>query len=111
MLLCFHMVFQTLTQTKNMIVFNAGRDSTEDRNWSCDLFVLQTFLAPMNQVFPAEDDVNKHVEDNCKKSLFWSILEREYLFTLWNKYFKYIIILQNKNNKKVLKSNENIESK
>ncbi|MEQ2256272.1 Unconventional myosin-VI [Ilyodon furcidens] len=25
----------------------------------------QTFLAPINQVFPAEDDVNKHVEDNC----------------------------------------------
>ncbi|XP_035242841.1 myosin VIb isoform X1 [Anguilla anguilla] len=25
----------------------------------------KTFLAPMNQVFPAEDDVNKHVEDNC----------------------------------------------
>uniref|UniRef100_A0A8B9L8C9 Unconventional myosin-VI n=1 Tax=Astyanax mexicanus TaxID=7994 RepID=A0A8B9L8C9_ASTMX len=23
------------------------------------------FLAPVNQVFPAEDDVNKHVEDNC----------------------------------------------
>uniref|UniRef100_A0A668U231 Unconventional myosin-VI n=1 Tax=Oreochromis aureus TaxID=47969 RepID=A0A668U231_OREAU len=23
------------------------------------------FLAPMNQVFPAEDDVNKHVDDNC----------------------------------------------
>lgn len=29
-------------------------------------FVLQTFLAPMSQVFPAEDDVNKHVDDNCK---------------------------------------------
>lgn len=28
-------------------------------------FVLQTFLAPMSQVFPAEDDVNKHVDDNC----------------------------------------------
>ncbi|CAG5866491.1 myosin VIb isoform 1-T1 [Menidia menidia] len=25
----------------------------------------KTFLAPMNQVFPAEDDVNKHVDDNC----------------------------------------------
>uniref|UniRef100_A0AAR2LAH3 Unconventional myosin-VI n=1 Tax=Pygocentrus nattereri TaxID=42514 RepID=A0AAR2LAH3_PYGNA len=25
----------------------------------------KTFLAPINQVFPAEDDVNKHVEDNC----------------------------------------------
>ncbi|XP_037603215.1 myosin VIb isoform X2 [Sebastes umbrosus] len=25
----------------------------------------KTFLAPMSQVFPAEDDVNKHVEDNC----------------------------------------------
>ncbi|XP_061602449.1 unconventional myosin-VI-like isoform X6 [Cololabis saira] len=25
----------------------------------------KTFLAPVNQVFPAEDDVNKHVEDNC----------------------------------------------
>lgn len=28
--------------------------------------VLQTFLAQINQVFPAEDDVNKHVEDNCE---------------------------------------------
>ncbi|XP_048841051.1 myosin VIa isoform X7 [Brienomyrus brachyistius] len=25
----------------------------------------KTFLAPINQVFPAEDDVNKQVEDNC----------------------------------------------
>ncbi|XP_034715114.1 myosin VIb isoform X3 [Etheostoma cragini] len=25
----------------------------------------KTFLAPMSQVFPAEDDVNKHVDDNC----------------------------------------------
>ncbi|KAJ8389356.1 hypothetical protein AAFF_G00120640 [Aldrovandia affinis] len=25
----------------------------------------KTFLAPVNQVFPAEDDVSKHVEDNC----------------------------------------------
>ncbi|XP_028251714.1 myosin VIb isoform X6 [Parambassis ranga] len=25
----------------------------------------KTFLAPMNQVYPAEDDVNKHVDDNC----------------------------------------------
>ncbi|XP_034078226.1 myosin VIb isoform X2 [Gymnodraco acuticeps] len=25
----------------------------------------KTFLAPMSQVFPAEEDVNKHVEDNC----------------------------------------------
>ncbi|XP_061700092.1 myosin VIb isoform X1 [Syngnathoides biaculeatus] len=25
----------------------------------------KTFLSPINQVFPAEDDVNKHVEDNC----------------------------------------------
>ncbi|XP_059898362.1 myosin VIa [Gadus macrocephalus] len=25
----------------------------------------KTFLAPVNQVFSAEDDVNKHVEDNC----------------------------------------------
>uniref|UniRef100_A0A8C6LXS6 Unconventional myosin-VI n=1 Tax=Nothobranchius furzeri TaxID=105023 RepID=A0A8C6LXS6_NOTFU len=25
----------------------------------------KTFLAQVNQVFPAEDDVNKHVEDNC----------------------------------------------
>ncbi|XP_054469621.1 myosin VIb [Anoplopoma fimbria] len=25
----------------------------------------KTFLALMNQVFPAEDDVNKHVDDNC----------------------------------------------
>ncbi|XP_073725723.1 unconventional myosin-VI [Misgurnus anguillicaudatus] len=25
----------------------------------------KTFLAPINQVFPAEEDVNKHVEDNC----------------------------------------------
>uniref|UniRef100_A0A3Q0R0Q3 Unconventional myosin-VI n=1 Tax=Amphilophus citrinellus TaxID=61819 RepID=A0A3Q0R0Q3_AMPCI len=25
----------------------------------------KTFLAPVSQVFPAEDDVNKHVEDNC----------------------------------------------
>ena len=34
------------------------------------LFVLlllpQTFLAPVSQVFPAEDDVNKHMEDNCE---------------------------------------------
>lgn len=28
--------------------------------------LLQTLLAPISQVFPAEDDVNKHVEDNCK---------------------------------------------
>ncbi|XP_035466404.2 unconventional myosin-VI isoform X1 [Scophthalmus maximus] len=26
---------------------------------------VQTFLAPMSQVFPAEDDVNKLVDDNC----------------------------------------------
>ncbi|XP_072554883.1 myosin VIb isoform X4 [Paramormyrops kingsleyae] len=25
----------------------------------------KTLLAPISQVFPAEDDVNKHVEDNC----------------------------------------------
>uniref|UniRef100_A0A8C6TVN2 Unconventional myosin-VI n=1 Tax=Neogobius melanostomus TaxID=47308 RepID=A0A8C6TVN2_9GOBI len=25
----------------------------------------KTFLAPMNQVYPAEEDVNKHVDDNC----------------------------------------------
>uniref|UniRef100_A0A673CMX7 Unconventional myosin-VI n=1 Tax=Sphaeramia orbicularis TaxID=375764 RepID=A0A673CMX7_9TELE len=25
----------------------------------------KTFLAPMSQVFPAEEDVNKHVDDNC----------------------------------------------
>eukprot|EP00064_Thunnus_orientalis_P010793 superscaffoldBa00001497_g10820 len=25
----------------------------------------KTFLSPMSQVFPAEDDVNKHVDDNC----------------------------------------------
>ncbi|XP_071394333.1 unconventional myosin-VI-like isoform X6 [Centroberyx affinis] len=25
----------------------------------------KTFLAAINQVFPAEDDINKHVEDNC----------------------------------------------
>ncbi|XP_051578522.1 unconventional myosin-VI isoform X2 [Myxocyprinus asiaticus] len=25
----------------------------------------KTFLTPINQVFPAEDDVNKHMEDNC----------------------------------------------
>uniref|UniRef100_H2MSB1 Unconventional myosin-VI n=1 Tax=Oryzias latipes TaxID=8090 RepID=H2MSB1_ORYLA len=25
----------------------------------------KTFLAPINQVFPAEDEVDKHVEDNC----------------------------------------------
>jgi len=30
------------------------------------ILTLQTFLAPISQVFPAEDDVNKHVEDNCK---------------------------------------------
>ncbi len=30
------------------------------------ILTLQTFLAPINQVFSAEDDVNKHVEDNCK---------------------------------------------
>uniref|UniRef100_A0A3P9QBM0 Unconventional myosin-VI n=1 Tax=Poecilia reticulata TaxID=8081 RepID=A0A3P9QBM0_POERE len=29
----------------------------------------KTFLAPMNQVFPAEDDVNKHVDDNCTSAL------------------------------------------
>lgn len=32
---------------------------------------LQTFLAPINQVFPAEDDVNKHVEDNCESVLYF----------------------------------------
>ncbi|KAL4649021.1 unconventional myosin-VI isoform X5 [Arapaima gigas] len=32
----------------------------------------KTFLAPINQVFPAEDDVNKHVEDNCKCSIFFT---------------------------------------
>ncbi|KAK3506666.1 hypothetical protein QTP70_013172 [Hemibagrus guttatus] len=26
---------------------------------------MWTFLAPVSQVFPAEDDTNKHVEDNC----------------------------------------------
>lgn len=31
--------------------------------------MFQTFLAPMSQVFPAEEDVNKHVEDNCKFKL------------------------------------------
>lgn len=25
----------------------------------------KTFLAPINQVFPADEDVNRHVEDNC----------------------------------------------
>ncbi|XP_058611319.1 myosin VIa isoform X4 [Onychostoma macrolepis] len=29
------------------------------------VIVFQNFQAPVNQVFPAEDDVNKHVEDNC----------------------------------------------
>lgn len=28
--------------------------------------VFQTFTASVSQVFPAEDDINKHVEDNCK---------------------------------------------
>ena len=32
----------------------------------CAFLMLQSFLAPMNQVFPAEEDVNKHMEDNCK---------------------------------------------
>lgn len=42
--------------------------------WSCvgykkeNFCALQTFLAPMSQVFPAEDDVNKHVDDNCKST-------------------------------------------
>lgn len=36
-----------------------------------NLFVLQTFLAPMSQVFPAEDDVNKYVDDNCKSTHSW----------------------------------------
>ena len=30
---------------------------------------MQPFLAQMSQVFPAEEDVNKHVEDNCKSAL------------------------------------------
>ncbi len=30
------------------------------------VIVFQNFQAPVNQVFPAEDDVNKHVEDNCE---------------------------------------------
>uniref|UniRef100_A0A3Q2CIV2 Unconventional myosin-VI n=1 Tax=Cyprinodon variegatus TaxID=28743 RepID=A0A3Q2CIV2_CYPVA len=34
----------------------------------------KTFLAPVNQVFPAEDDVNKHVEDNCKLPVVPSLL-------------------------------------
>lgn len=29
-------------------------------------FVFQTFLALINQVFPAEEDSKKDVEDNCK---------------------------------------------
>lgn len=29
-------------------------------------FVCQTFLALINQVFPAEEDSKKDVEDNCK---------------------------------------------
>lgn len=33
--------------------------------------MLQTFLAPISQVFPAEDDVNKHVDDNCKSIPPW----------------------------------------
>lgn len=28
----------------------------------------QTFVAAVSQVFPAEDDVDKHVEDNCEFS-------------------------------------------
>lgn len=36
-----------------------------------NMFLLQTFLAPINQVFPAEDDVNKHVDDNCKSTHSW----------------------------------------
>lgn len=30
------------------------------------IFVWQTFLAAINQVFPAEEDSKKDVEDNCK---------------------------------------------
>lgn len=35
---------------------------------SCFTSILfwQIFTAQINQVFPAEDDVNKHVEDNCE---------------------------------------------
>lgn len=35
-----------------------------DVSWS--FLSSQTFLAPINQVFPAEDEVDKHVEDNCE---------------------------------------------
>lgn len=41
--------------------------------------MLQTFLAPMSQVFPAEDDVNKHVDDNCKST--HSLLFKLYFVT------------------------------
>ncbi len=36
---------------------------------------LQNFLAPMSQVFPAEDDVNKHVDDNCKSTRRWLFVQ------------------------------------
>lgn len=38
------------------------------------LFVLQTFLALISQVFPAEDDVNKLVDDNCKSTHSWLLI-------------------------------------
>uniref|UniRef100_A0A3Q1EYQ5 Unconventional myosin-VI n=1 Tax=Acanthochromis polyacanthus TaxID=80966 RepID=A0A3Q1EYQ5_9TELE len=34
----------------------------------------KTFLAPMSQVFPAEDDVNKHVDDNSLIGVFFFYL-------------------------------------
>lgn len=37
--------------------------------------MFQTFLAPMSQVFPAEDDVNKHVDDNCKSTHSYHFLK------------------------------------
>ncbi|RXN36054.1 unconventional myosin-VI-like protein [Labeo rohita] len=33
------------------------------------IICVVTFLAPISQVFPAEDDVNKHVEDNSNPLL------------------------------------------
>ncbi|KAG2468788.1 MYO6 protein, partial [Polypterus senegalus] len=37
----------------------------EERHCGQDFVLFGTFLAPINQVFPAEDDSEKSVEDNC----------------------------------------------
>lgn len=42
------------------------------------ILTLQTFLAPISQVFPAEDDVNKHVEDNCKYITSLGCISQQY---------------------------------